>query len=491
MRLRLNHEWMLGDRIGAGGFGQVFEARCTSGDVGPAVAKLVSKAPGAQREMLFTDLDGIRNVVPIIDSGETDGHWVLIMPRAQASLRQHITDAGGTMPLEDALAVMADIALALSDMNGKVVHRDLKPENVLLLEGRWCLADFGISRYAEATTAPDTLKYAMSFAYAAPERWRGERATGAADVYALGVIAQELLSGSRPFPGPDVHDFREQHLHADPAPLAGVSTALASIIAECLYKSPGTRPSPANLLARLEAAQRVPSSQGRSRLREANGLNVARMGQDARLASSARSEAERRRDLVRDARASFRRLSEQVRDTIKTDAPTATIRPAQDGGWSASLNGATLSLSGVVAVAEKPWEGWEAPAFNVAAAASIELRVPSNRHDYDGRSHTLWFGDIKVAGRYGWHEAAFMLSPFSRQRSRLAPFSLPPGEAAAKALWTGLAEYQMAWPFTPFSSESLEDFIDRWLGWFADGTRGSLHHPNTMPERPSEGSWRR
>ncbi len=90
--------------------------------------------------------------------------------------------------------------------------------------------------------------------------------------------------------------------------------------------------------------------------------------------------------------------------------------------------------------------------------------MPSNRYDYDGRSHALWFGDINKAGRYGWYEAAFMLSPFSHQRSRLAPFSLPPGEASAKALWTGMAEYQMAWPFTPLASQSLEDFIDRWLG---------------------------
>ncbi|WP_419900303.1 protein kinase domain-containing protein [Roseomonas sp. USHLN139] len=189
MLLRLNREWTLGDRIGAGGFGQVFEAQCTSGDVGPAVAELVSKAPGAQREMLFTQMEGIRNVVPVIDSGETDGHWVLIMPRAQASLRQHVTDSGGTLPLEDALSAMADVAMALSDSNGKVVPRDLKPENVLLLDGRWCLADFGIYRYAEATTSPDTLKNATSLAYPAPERWRGERATGAADVYALGIIA--------------------------------------------------------------------------------------------------------------------------------------------------------------------------------------------------------------------------------------------------------------------------------------------------------------
>jgi serine/threonine protein kinase len=49
----------------------------------------------------------------------------------------------------------ADVAVALVDLAGKVVHRDLKPENVLLLNGTWCLADFGISRYAEATTAPE------------------------------------------------------------------------------------------------------------------------------------------------------------------------------------------------------------------------------------------------------------------------------------------------------------------------------------------------
>ena len=63
-------------------------------------------------------------------------------------------------------------------------------------------------------------KHAMSWPYAAPERWRGERASTATDVYSLGVIAYELLSGSRPFKGPAEHDFRDQHLHRDPPPLA-------------------------------------------------------------------------------------------------------------------------------------------------------------------------------------------------------------------------------------------------------------------------------
>ena len=155
--LHLAHEWIVGDRIGGGGFGEVYAA--TNGDEEAAI-KFVPKAPGADRELLFVGLAGFRNVVPIIDSGETPDSWILVMPRAQKSLRDHLAASGGHLEPSDAVAVMKDVCDALVDLNGKVVHRDLKPENVLLLSGHWCLADFGISRYAEATTAPDTQKYA-------------------------------------------------------------------------------------------------------------------------------------------------------------------------------------------------------------------------------------------------------------------------------------------------------------------------------------------
>ena len=177
--LQLGEEWMLGERIGGGGFGQVYAAKSSSGRNG--VVKLVPKAPGAQRELLFADLTDVRNVVPIIDQGETVDHWVLAMPRADRSLRDYLKASEGPLSVEGAVAVLSDIATALTDLDGRVVHRDLKPENVLLLDGHWCLADFGISRYAEATTAPDTRQHAMSPPYAAPERWRQERATSATD----------------------------------------------------------------------------------------------------------------------------------------------------------------------------------------------------------------------------------------------------------------------------------------------------------------------
>jgi serine/threonine-protein kinase len=91
-RIKLARTWTLGDRIGEGGFGRVFAAE--SSDDESAVVKLVPKAPGADRELLFVKLDGARNVVPIIDSGEADDSWAIVMPRAEKSLRQYLDGLG-------------------------------------------------------------------------------------------------------------------------------------------------------------------------------------------------------------------------------------------------------------------------------------------------------------------------------------------------------------------------------------------------------------
>lgn len=148
---------------------------------------------------------------------------------------------------------MAD---ALVDIAGRVVHRDIKPENTLYLGGHWCLADFGIARYAEASTAPDTRKFALTPQYAAPERWRAEHATAACDIYAFGVMAFEMLAGHVPFAGPTVEDLRHQHLNEQPPSLVGVPPALASLVTECLYKAAEARPTAAVVAARLAGALR-------------------------------------------------------------------------------------------------------------------------------------------------------------------------------------------------------------------------------------------
>lgn len=372
-----------------------------------------------------------------------------------------------------------------------MVHRDLKPENVLLLDGKWCLADFGISRYADATTAPDTRKYALSPPYAAPERWRDERATAATDVYSLGVIAYELLSGSRPFAGPAPHDFREQHLRRTPPSLGNVPAPLGALIDECLFKAPGARPTPANVLARLAGIEELAPSSGLAKLQEANRAEVARIGQVARHASEHRSEADRRAALFDAADIGFKRIADTLERMISGAAPAATVEPGRDGGWCIRLNEAELELVPSRMTSTSPWGSSQPPAFEVVAHAAVGIRIPPGRDQYEGRSHSLWFCDARDAGNFQWFETAFRFSSLIPRRGRQNPFALNPGKEAAKALCMGMSEFQVAWPFTPLNIGDLQDFIDRWANWFADATQGRLQHPGRMPGRPAEGSWRR
>ena len=487
-KLKLACEWVVGDEIGAGGFGRVYGV---TSDGDEAVAKLVPKDPGADRELLFVDLGGVRNVVPVIDSGETADEWVLVMPRADRSLREHLDGVNdGTPDVQAAVAILQDLANALTDLDGKVVHRDLKPENVLLLDGSWCLADFGISRYAEATTAPDTRKFALSPPYAAPERWRAERAATATDVYSLGVIAYEMMAGSRPFPGPGVEDYREQHLHAVPPALAGVPPLLAALVEECLYKAPGARPTPANVARRLAAAGSVPQSGGLARLQDANLEEVSRQAERGRQESQSRSVEAVRQELAESAAKALTRNGDTLRDAVLSVATSSAHEQGRGGGWSLRLNQATMSLSPLERTGRSPWK-WESPALDVVCHAVLSLRVPEDRYQYEGRSHSLWFCDAQAAGEYAWYETAFMVSALIARRGRQDPFALAPGEESAKALWTGMAEFQVAWPFTKLVIGELDEFVDRWAGWFADAAAGRLTHPSTMPERDCQGTWRR
>ena len=278
-KVNLTHEWTLGDTIGSGGFGKVYRAKSSLCEC--AVAKIVPKLAGAGRELLFVnnkDLDGVRNIVPIIDSGEDNNSWVLIMPMAEKSLRQHLDKTADRLSLPSAVEILSDIAKSLVEIDKKdIVHRDIKPENILLLNDHWCLADFGISRYAESTTAPDTRKFALSPRYAAPERWRDERASIATDIYSLGIIAYELLAKSPPFPGPMYENFREQHLQNTPQPLANAPTFITALVNECLYKPAEARPSPTDVLQRLEKVRTdKPIIEGLAKLEEANRAEVMR-----------------------------------------------------------------------------------------------------------------------------------------------------------------------------------------------------------------------
>jgi serine/threonine-protein kinase len=159
-------------------------------------------------------------------------------------------------------------------------------------------------------------------------------------------------------------------------------------------------------------------------------------------------------------------------------------------GSSINLGPAMLSLSPVEQSQEDAWGHWK-PKFQIIAHASIDLRIPPDRFEYEGRGHSLWFCDAQESGVLRWYETAFMGSPLIPRRARQNPFALPPGEEAGKALSPALAEFQVAWPFTPIEPGIEADFLDRWMAWFAQAAQRQLGHPSSMPERRPEGSWRR
>ena len=485
--INLNRAWKLGDQLASGGFGRVHEAEADDGSA--AVVKLIPKAPGASRELLFEELSGLRNIIPILDTGEWEDYYVLVMPRAEKSLRQHLEEAGGKLAVEEAVTVLTDVAEALASLEAGVVHRDLKPENVLLYKGHWCLADFGIARYAEATTAPDTHKYMKTWAYAAPEQWRAERATSATDVYAFGVMAFELLQGHRPFPGPDDSDFRLQHLTQPSPPLSDCPPSIASLVTQCLLKPPEARPTLANILARLSVSLQPPSPAA-ARLQAVDRGIAEKRSETEAAASAQRSREEKRRELFEAAQQSLRSILDALLEQVREAASSATVSAPPNLGIRLGDN-----ILVVNPIKQAPADclavfDYEPP-FDVIAYTTIVVRKPRDRFEYEGRSHSLWFCDAHEEGVYRWYELAFMVLPGMPEGFTLDPFALAPTDRAAAVAFTPVMSVrQVAWAPIPFDQGDEDQFIERWMGWFAAAADGTLRHPSHMPES-SGGTWRR
>jgi serine/threonine-protein kinase len=262
---------------------------------------------------------------------------------------------------------------------------------------------------------------------------------------------------------------------------------LAALVDECLFKAPGSRPSPQNLSARLERAASAPPSSGAARLQEAYRAEARREAERTREASKASTEQERRDELAASAARSFQFIGRELYDAVTQSAPGAARLGPAAGPWTVSLGGARLSWN-----EPRPSRGFGqpgAPTFDLIAFASISLTTPKNPYGYKGRNHSLYFCDAQQAGEYAWFETAFMSSAFSGAVAATSPFSLDPGDAA-EALGRGMALRQAAWPFTRLVHSECEEFIDRWLDWFARASQGQLGLPGHMPERPTTGTWR-
>ena len=148
------------------------------------------------------------HILPLHDSGEVDGTVFYVMPYVEGESLRDRLDRERQLPVDDAVRIAREVAGALDYAHRRgVIHRDIKPENILLHEGQALVADFGIalavSRIGGGTRMTETGMSLGTPHYMSPEQAMGDRAVDArADVYALGCVLYEMLTGEPPFTGP-------------------------------------------------------------------------------------------------------------------------------------------------------------------------------------------------------------------------------------------------------------------------------------------------
>ena len=285
--------------LGGGGMSRVFVAREVALDR-PVVVKVLPPELSAavslerfRREIRVAARLQHPHIVPVLATGDAGGMLFYTMPLvAGESLRAHLSR--GELPVPEALRILREIADALSRAHDEgVIHRDLKPENVLLSGGHAQVSDFGVAKALNAASGTEPVTstgIAMGTpAYMAPEQIAAdEHVDGRADIYALGVLAYEMLAGQPPFSGAPATLFA-QHMTVEPPPLAprrpNAPPRLVALVERCLQKRPADRPQSIrevlNELRAIEAsgefaasATAAPTAAGR--VRESSGGGVPR-----------------------------------------------------------------------------------------------------------------------------------------------------------------------------------------------------------------------
>ena len=200
------------------------------------------------------------NVVTLFDAGEAEGMLYLAFEFVEGTDLAQRLDAGPRLSLRQALRAVRQAAEALDYAHGQgIVHRDIKPSNILLdLGGRVKVADFGIAKMAGQSTELTMAGSVMgSPQYLSPEQIRGEDLDGRSDIFSLGVVLYEILSGKRPFDGDTITTLVYQILHKDPPPvseLRAVPPRVEELLRGMLAKSRDERVATAGAVARELAA---------------------------------------------------------------------------------------------------------------------------------------------------------------------------------------------------------------------------------------------
>ncbi len=347
--------------VGRGGMATVFAA--TERSAGRAVAVKVIRPEialtvGAER---FLREIGIAarlnhpNILPVLDSGEIGGLTYYVMPFVDGeSLRTRLSRSG-PLEVETAIRIARDVASALAHAHAQhVVHRDVKPGNILLSRGTAYVVDFGVARAIDEThmgliTAPGIA--VGTPAYMSPEQASGERyLDGRSDVYSLGCVLWEMLTGEPPYTGPTAHAI-VMKCFAEPAPPIGsvraeVSAHVERALARALARLPVDRfETAAEFSAALSASAAAAGAPRRTSIAVLPFRNLGSDADDAYLSDGLTEEIISHLTKLESVRVAARTSSFAFRETDKTPQGVGRML-----GVSAVLDGSVHRTASRLAV---------------------------------------------------------------------------------------------------------------------------------------------
>ena len=288
----LDGRYTIVEKLGAGGMGTVYLGVQLSVEREVAI-KVVSPNLMAHSEVIKRFLREAKlasrlnhpNAVAVLDFGRGAGDlFFLVMERLAGQTLEHLIAGGGRLPVDRALAIARQICDALVGAHQlSIVHRDLKPSNIMIVAGAGGrevvkVLDFGLAKLVSSEVSAQVTRTGVVIgtpAYMSPELATGRDADERVDLYALGCILYEMLSGVVPFAGKTLHETLAMHASHPPSPLADVPPWLEAVVYRLMEKSPADRF--ASAAATLEALSGPAPAGDESGVRAAHALSPSQV----------------------------------------------------------------------------------------------------------------------------------------------------------------------------------------------------------------------
>lgn len=256
---KINDRYQIIKSIGEGGMANVYLAYDTILDRNVAVKVLRGDLASDekfvrrfQREALSASNLSHPNIVEVYDVGEDDGQYYIVMEYIEGRHLKQLLKKRGKLTVTEVIDIMLQITDGMTVAHDSyIIHRDIKPQNIMILEnGLVKITDFGIAMALNGTQLTQTNSVMGSVHYLPPEQAEGKGATIRSDIYSMGILMFELLSGNLPFKGDNAVEIALKHLK-EPVPsirtyLPNIAQSVENIIIKATAKNPDNRYTDAN-----------------------------------------------------------------------------------------------------------------------------------------------------------------------------------------------------------------------------------------------------